>query len=64
MRYLLGAEFCTGGPHPIEHIGYGLKMGERITFPLIGKVTPILPDAGVGVGIFLTTTIDANCESS
>ena len=55
MRHLLDAEFCTGGPHPIEHIGCGLKMGERITLPLIGRVTPILPDAEVGVGIFLTT---------
>ena len=26
MRYLLDAEFCTLGPHPIEHRGCGLKI--------------------------------------
>ena len=65
MRHLLNTVVCTGGPHPIEHIGCGLKMGERITLPLIGRVTSVPPDAGVGVGKFLTTsTIDANCSSS
>ena len=65
MRRLLNAEFRTGGPHPIEHIGCELKRGERITLPLIESVIPILPGAEVGAGIFLTTsTIDANGESS
>ena len=40
MRHLLNTVFCTGE----------LKTGERITLPLIGKVTPIPPAAGVGGG--------------
>ena len=65
MRHLLDAEFYTGGPHPIEHIGCGLKMGERITVSLIGRVTPCSLGAGVGMGKFLTTsTINAICENS
>ena len=43
----------------------GFKMGERITVSLIGRVTPILPGAGLGIGKFLTTlTSDAICENS
>ena len=65
MRHLLDAESCTACPHPIEHIGYGLKMGERITVSLIGRVTPIPQTQGWGWENFLTTSaIDAICENS
>ena len=65
MRHLLGTVFCTGGPHPIEHIRCVLKKRERITIPLIGRVILIPTDAGVGLGKFLTTsTTEANCKSS
>ena len=50
MRHLLDSVFRTGGPHPLEHIEYGLKMEERITPPLIGRVTLIPPRNRVGGG--------------
>ena len=50
MRHLLDAGFCPEGPHPIEHLRKGFKMGEKITLPPIGRCTPIPPGAGVGMG--------------
>ena len=54
MRDLLDPEFCTGGPHPIEHN------------PSNWKGYPNSPHLqGLEVGKLLTTSkIDANCESS
>ena len=50
MRYLKYIEFCTGGPHPIERIGCGLKMGVKITLFFDWRSYSNPPDAGVEGG--------------
>ena len=62
MRHLSDLEFYTGGPHPLEHIGCGLKNGgkDKISFDWGILQSPQTKWWKV---ILITSTINAYCRS-